>query len=378
MRKLTQIGLLSACLSVSGWALTPGDGVTLDAIASANFVKGEAPAAWNKGEVYILECWATWCGPCIAAIPHVDGLYDKYHEKGLNVLGMNVFENGQDKVVKFVEGKGDGMSYPVAYVGRGGDFDKAWLKPAGINSIPKCLVIKDGKLLFILHPNALNDEMIEGLLAGGEKEKAVISNVYKEQADSEAVKAAHHDFKKSLANKDLEGMRSAYQIISERGRQPSNLNSMRLYINVMSHEWADAKEALSLMKGQPDDLITAHTLINQFDENSEDVPDEFLQGLLTMLSNTSSSHFLNDPGMARLYWLLGEKDRALVAAKKMMEIKSLIPEKQRQDFVDSFSTDEPDTLIQYSSAVSKVMKARAAEHRAKRKAEAAAKKADHK
>lgn len=365
-----QIGLLSASLSISGWALTPGDEVTLDAIAGANFVKGEAPASWNKDELYILECWATWCGPCISAIPHVDGLYDKYHEKGLNVLGMNVFEDGQDKVVKFVEGKGDGMSYPVAYVGRGGDFDKTWLKPAGINSIPTCLVIKNGKLLFKLHPNALNDEMIVGLLAGGEKEKAIVSNVQKEQADKEAVKTAHGSFRKALKNKNLEEMRSAYQVIADRGGQPSTLNSMKLYISVMDNKWADAQETLSLMKGQPNDLITAHTLIYQFDEDSESVPAEFLQSLVTMLSNTSSSHFLNEPGVARLHWLLGEKEKALVAAEKMMSIKSLIPEKERQDFVDSFSTDEPKTLVQYSSAVSKVMKARAEEYRAKKKAEA--------
>lgn len=98
-------------------ALQPGDAVTLEALTKAEIVKGEAAKEWKANQVYVQECWATWCAPCVAAIPHVDSLYDKCHGKGLNVVGVNVFEDGNEKVAKFVQKKGDGMSYPVAYTG---------------------------------------------------------------------------------------------------------------------------------------------------------------------------------------------------------------------------------------------------------------------
>src|SRR5688572_27902511 len=103
MRKLlTTLVVACAAFTPSAWALNSGDALTPDALGKAELIQGEVPKAWEPGKVYILECWATWCGPCIDAIPHVDGLYDKYKDKGLRVIGVNVFEDGTDKVAEFV------------------------------------------------------------------------------------------------------------------------------------------------------------------------------------------------------------------------------------------------------------------------------------
>ena len=63
--------------------LVPGSEVNLAAVTNADWVQGEGPTAFEPGKVYVFECWATWCGPCVALIPHVNHLHKKYYVKGL-------------------------------------------------------------------------------------------------------------------------------------------------------------------------------------------------------------------------------------------------------------------------------------------------------
>ncbi len=51
-----------------------GSAVTTKVFSELDWIQGEAPKEWEPEKVYIFECWATWCGPCLAAIPHVNEL----------------------------------------------------------------------------------------------------------------------------------------------------------------------------------------------------------------------------------------------------------------------------------------------------------------
>ena len=54
-----------------------------------------------KGNVVVLEFWATWCGPCIAAIPHLNALTEEF--KGKPVRFISVTDEDETKVRKFLE-----------------------------------------------------------------------------------------------------------------------------------------------------------------------------------------------------------------------------------------------------------------------------------
>ncbi len=57
------------------------------------------------GQVTIIDFWGTWCGPCLLAMPDLQELYDTYHEKGLNVVGISVNDK-PGRAEKFIEKKG--------------------------------------------------------------------------------------------------------------------------------------------------------------------------------------------------------------------------------------------------------------------------------
>ncbi|MFM7182295.1 MAG: TlpA disulfide reductase family protein, partial [Verrucomicrobiales bacterium] len=139
---------------------TPGlkIGVDAPALKLEKWLKGEAVTAFAKDKVYLVECWATWCGPCVAQIPHLNDLHHKFKDQGLIVIGVNVMGDPEEKAAAFVARKGDKMSYRVAYDGKSGDVEKHWLKAAGVRGIPHSFLVREGKVIWHGHPGELTEE----------------------------------------------------------------------------------------------------------------------------------------------------------------------------------------------------------------------------
>jgi len=138
------------------------------------FVKGAPVTEFKKGHIYVVEFWATWCGPCIKGIPHLTEVQQSHKDK-VTIIGVNIWEekNYDDEtfaqVKKFVDEMGDKMNYTVAYDGKAAAMDAAYMKAAGRNGIPSAFVVDgEGRIAFIGHPSAGTDmkDTINGLIAG--------------------------------------------------------------------------------------------------------------------------------------------------------------------------------------------------------------------
>ena len=54
------------------------------------WLQGTPVKEWEKDKVYIFEFWATWCGPCLAAMPHMEQLHQAFKDNpGMQIIGVN-------------------------------------------------------------------------------------------------------------------------------------------------------------------------------------------------------------------------------------------------------------------------------------------------
>ena len=121
------------------------------------WIKGAPLDRFEPGRIYVVDLWATWCGPCRAAIPHLTRLARKYPGE-VEVIGVSISErqdspedrNYISRVKTFVSKMGDQMDYRVA-VDRPDHFiHTTWYKTAGTAGIPTAYVIdRKGRVAWV-------------------------------------------------------------------------------------------------------------------------------------------------------------------------------------------------------------------------------------
>lgn len=183
-RVLFSLLMLSAATSARAQSL--GIGSDAPPITVKQFVKGQPVTALEKGKTYVVEFWATWCGPCIRSIPHLTELQKKYPQ--ITFIGVSVWENNQSDVKPFVDKMAEKMAYRVALDqvpagadGNAGAMAKAWMTAAGQGGIPTAFVVNgEGKIAWLGHPMAM-DEPLAKIAAGKWDLKAAADEKRKEQ-----------------------------------------------------------------------------------------------------------------------------------------------------------------------------------------------------
>lgn len=139
------------------------------AIKVHTWVKGKEVKSFQKGKVYVVEFWATWCGPCRESIPHLTELAKKNPD--ITIIGVAASErketSGSDqrltKLKQFVKQEGEKIGYAIAF-----DNDRKmgtpWMRASGSSSIPTAFVVDgESKISWIGHPAEVEQPMLEAL-----------------------------------------------------------------------------------------------------------------------------------------------------------------------------------------------------------------------
>jgi thiol-disulfide isomerase/thioredoxin len=104
----------------------------------------------------LVEFWATWCPPCRRSIPHLNEVYARYHQAGLEVVGIT--DEDAPTVEKFQQELP--MQYPVAV-----QAPRQLYARFGVKGIPQAfLVDRQGKVVWSGHPLELTEEDVNGAL----------------------------------------------------------------------------------------------------------------------------------------------------------------------------------------------------------------------
>jgi peroxiredoxin len=101
-----------------------------------------------KGKVVLVDFWATWCPPCVAEVPEIVAAYNKYHDKGFEVVGISL-DVEKDALEHFIKTRK--MPWPQFYDGK--RFENELAVKYGIDHAPTVYLLdRDGKIIKQFEP----------------------------------------------------------------------------------------------------------------------------------------------------------------------------------------------------------------------------------
>lgn len=96
MNKPKNLLAIALALLAGVWTATAADnplavGDPAPKLKVGKWVQGEPVTEFARDKAYIVEFWATWCGPCRVSIPHLNEIWQKFKDKDLVVIGQDAW-----------------------------------------------------------------------------------------------------------------------------------------------------------------------------------------------------------------------------------------------------------------------------------------------
>ena len=319
-----------------------------------HWVKGGAIDGFNENQVYVIEFWATWCGPCVSSMPHLSSIQDEYGD-AVKIVGVSS-EKELETVTNFLsktnsrdgEVNDDRMRYTVA-VDPDRTTSTAYMKAAGQSGIPTAFIINgSGQVAWIGHPMGMDEPLSE--VVNGTWDLAGASDEFAKEA---AAQAAMDEFwstvRTATANEDWDTMISTIDEFTEVYGENLQLSEMKFEAlltgkkdKAAAYAWAE-----TIAKSYWDNSNALNSLawgiVDDLDTEYQDLD------FALRVAHRASELTDNKDGMildtlARAYWERGDRYKAIAWQQKAVEFSK---EGQMADSIQA-------TLDEYQATLANV------------------------
>ena len=350
-RKFTwaRVGFLLVAVAITGnlWGATLKIGDAAPKLQAGKWVQGTPVKSFEKDKAYIVEFWATWCGPCRVSIPHLNEIHNKFKDKGLVVIGQDCWEKDESLVEPFIKKMADKMTYRVALDDKQGSekgkMAQTWMEAAAQNGIPSAfLVDKSGNIAWIGHPMELEEAVIEQVLAGTFDLKKAAAERAELDKNQQRISELSREFGSNMSQKNWDKAEATLnemeKLLPEKSRSSLSMARFNLLLGkgdyagaaMMALKASDANKENAMLQNQ-----LAWELITHEGNKTPD-----LEAAQKIASRANEAAKGQDPAIldtyARVLFMQGKKDQAVELQQKAISLSEGDAKEALQKTLDSY------------------------------------------
>ncbi|WP_442506857.1 redoxin domain-containing protein [Novipirellula sp. SH528] len=315
---------------------------------------------FEKNKVYVVEFWATWCGPCIAAMPHVVSLQKEYADRGLQIISVS--SEPMATIEKFLQrevpGAKDSDDSPQTFDDLTRSYclttdpdrstSKSYMEAASQNGIPCAFLVgKSGLVEWIGHPMSMDEPLAK--VVNDEWDREAFAEEFKEDQRADII---FQEFVKAMrSNKTDEALKVLDDYIAN-GKLASRVSQMQMVkMQVLAGDESRADELKVFVTQLLEDESLDHEAVNRLAwtiaryanagkiTNNETVRTALAKTQAILPMAGESKPFVMDT-ISHLQMALGDKKAAIVTQTEAIELADESHKERLQRYLDELTAED--------------------------------------
>ncbi|WP_345685598.1 TlpA family protein disulfide reductase [Novipirellula caenicola] len=314
---------------------------------------------FEKNKVYVVEFWATWCGPCISAMPHVVGLQKEFADRGVQIVSVS--SEPVETIEKFLEREVSGAKASDDSAQTFEDLtrsyclttdpdrstSKSYMEAAGQSGIPCAFIVgKSGLIEWIGHPMSMDEPLAK--VVNDDWDRQAFAEEFKEEQRADMV---FKEFVKAMrSNKPNKALKLLDGYIAD-GKLANRVSQMKMVkLQVLASDESRADELTAHVTQWLDDESLDAEAVNRLGWtvaryaaagkiNDQETVRATLQKTQSILPNAGElKPFVMDT-IAHLQLALGDKAAAIATQTEAIELAEESHKPRLQRFLDELTAE---------------------------------------